>query len=513
MLTVGALMRRAREFHRDRPAVVAGGRSLTFAEAWGRGVRMANGLLGLGMAPGERVAILTDNTLEAQDLLAGAAAANLVRVPLYARASRQTHTHMIGHTRCRVLLVAEKYLPDVKGLDDELPHLDHIVVCDEGYEPWLTSQSDREPAVGGRPDDLHIIRHTGGTTGLAKGVPYTHRQWITSGRDWTYPLPPIAAGDRCMHVSPVSHGSGYLYLPVWLHGACNVLMSTAEPGAVLDEMQARDVNYMFAVPTLVASLARHPSATGRRFPGLKTILVGGAPISESTALAAHRVFGPVLYQIYGQAEVQPATTMSPQEWFGQVEGSHPLRSAGRTAPFAGLEIRDADNQPVPVGGEGEIAIRCDGQMDGYWDDPAGTEQRIRDGWVLTGDIGQLDENGYLYILDRKDDVIISGGVNIWPAELENVIAAHPEVLEVAVFGVPSERWGETPAAVCTVEPDSAVTERDIIDLCVRELGSYRKPTVVTLQTDPLPKSPVGKLQRRVLSEGYWRDEQRRVSGS
>lgn len=513
MLTVGALMRRASNFHGDRPAILAEGRSLTFEESWRRGVHMANALLNLGLEPGDRVGVLTDNTLEAQDVMAGAAAANLVRVPLYARASRQTHSHMLDHTQCRAMVVAEKYLPDVKGLDDDLQHLQHIIVRDDKYETWLADQSDDDPYVAGNVDDLHIIRHTGGTTGLAKGVPYSHRQWVTSGRDWTYPMPPIAAGDTCMHVSPISHGSGYLYLPMWLHGACNILMSTAEPSAVLDAMETDQVNYMFAVPTLLANLVQHSSAKKRRFPHLKTILVGGAPISDSTALLGHEVFGPVLYQVYGQAEVQPATTMSPQEWFGQVPGSQPLRSAGRIAPFAGLEIRDADNQPVPVGEEGEIAVRCDGQMDGYWQDPESTGQRIRDGWVLTGDVGRLDRNGYLYILDRKDDVIISGGVNIWPAELENVIAAHPAVLEVAVFGVPSQRWGESPAAVCTVAPGSTVTEQDIIDLCTRELGSYRKPVVVSLQTEPLPKSPVGKLQRRTLSEQYWQGEKRRVAGS
>jgi acyl-CoA synthetase (AMP-forming)/AMP-acid ligase II len=513
MLTVGDLMRRASVSYADRIAVISGTRQVSFAEAWERGLRVANALIGLGLSSGDRVAVLEDNTLEAQDTFAGAAAANLVRVPLYARAARPTHAHMIGHTQCRVLIVTAKYLADVRGLDAELPDLERIIVRDEGYEEWLAAQSCVDPLIGGHPDDQHVIRHTGGTTGLPKGVAYTHRKWLASGRDWTYPFPPIKAGDSCMHVSPISHGSGYLYLPMWLHGARNILMASADPQAVLDTVESHQINYFFAVPTVLAALARHTSARDRNYASLKAVLVAGAPISEATALLAHEVFGPVLHQMYGQTEVQPATTLSPQEWFGQVGGSEPLRSAGRASPFSGLEIRGTDGEVLPVGEEGEIAVSSDGQMDGYWQDPDSSSKRIQDGWILTGDIGRLDDNGYLYILDRRDDVIISGGLNIWPAELENVIASHPDVVEVAVFGIPDEKWGETPMAVCVMKEGSKIAEPEIIQMCVSELGSFRKPARVVVQTQPLPKSPVGKLQRTLLRQSYWAGQARRVSGS
>jgi acyl-CoA synthetase (AMP-forming)/AMP-acid ligase II len=231
-------------------------------------------------------------------------------------------------------------------------------------------------------------------------------------------------------------------------------------------------------------------------------------------LAARDVFGDVLYQGYGQTEALPITMMGPTEWLSTVEGSNPLRSAGRPLPFGDLEIRDPDTGvPVPAGDEGEIAIRCEGQMAGYWGDPDATARRMLDGWVLTGDIGRLDSNGYLYVLDRKDDMIISGGYNIWPAELENVLCDHPAVIEAAVFGVPSERWGESPYAVCTVEAGAAVTERELIELCADRLGSYKKPVRVELTADELPKSPVGKLARKVLREPHWAGVDRRVGGS
>ncbi len=512
-MDVRELMRRSARFYADRPAVRSADRTLTFAEAWDRGVRMANGLLSLGLAPGDRVASLEDNSLESQDIFAGAAAAGLVRVPLYARDSRAAHAHNLGHTDCRALVVEPRYLSSVEGLADELPALEHIIVRDDGYEGWLASQSDTDPDPAIDPDDWYIIRHTGGTTGQAKGVANTHRSWLAAGRDWTYALPPVQVGDTCLHVGPISHGSGYLYLPMWLQGASNFLLGTTDVEAMLDVIESVPVNYMFAVPTLLSALSQHPGARGRDYSRLKTILIAGAPIAASTALRAKDVFGPVLYQLYGQTEALPATFIGPQEWFAEVEGSTPLRSAGRPLPFADLEIRGDANQSLPAGEKGEIAIRCEGQMLSFWSDLAKTRERLVDGWVLTGDIGMLDRNGYLYVFDRKDDMIISGGYNIWPAELENVISAHPDVLEVAVFGIPHDKWGETPMAVCTVRPGAAVTEEEITKMCGADLGSYKRPSAVKFQTEPLPKSPVGKLQRKVLREPYWAGRDRHVSGS
>ncbi|WP_242676898.1 AMP-binding protein [Rhodococcus sp. ABRD24] len=503
-------MRRAALNYSDQVAVISGDRQLSYTEAWDRGLRMANGLLDLGLRPGDRVAVLEDNTLEAQDFFAGTTIAGLVRVPLYARDSREAHMHNLRHTQCRALVVSPKYYELVKGLEDAIDDLDHILLRDEKYEDWLASQTAIDPDVPLGSEDLYIIRHTGGTTGRAKGVANTHRTWLAACRDWTYALPPIAAGDSCLHVGPISHGSGYLYTPMWLQGACNILVEEVNPDAVLEIMRKLEVNYMFAVPTLLSMLASRRGVHPENFPKLKAILIAGAPITDRTAIDGCQAFGPVLHQLYGQTEALPATFMGPNDWFGTIPGSNPLRSAGRPLPFAELEIRDPQGTPLPTGEEGEIAIRCDGQMDGYWDDDELTHQKVVDGWVLTGDIGTLDQNGFLYVLDRKDDMIISGGYNIWPAELENAIASHPAVQEVAVVGVPHEKWGETPLAICVVDPEAKVDEKEIIELCVTRLGSYKKPTAVVFTSETLPKSPVGKLQRKKLREPYWPQRDRRV---
>ena len=512
-MDVRTQMRRSAQMFANREAVVWGDRRLTFAEAWERGIRMANALIALGIQPGDRVGVLEDNSIEAADMFLGAAICNAVRVPLYPRNGREAHLHMLGHTNCRVVVVAEQYAHEVEGFVDDLPDLEHIIVRNSAYEEWLSGYTANDPDPEIDPEDNYIIRHTGGTTGLSKGVAYTHRGWLAAGRDWFYSYPPVAPGDTCLHLGPISHGSGYLFVPIWLSGGCNVMLDRFVPEETLDVMERERIAYMFMVPTMVNAVLQQPSVGTRDWSNLKCLLISAAPIADDTALKAREVFGEVLYQGYGQTEVLPVAMMGPRQWFAEVEGSTPLRSCGMPLPFAQLEIRDEDNNPVPVGQSGQIAAKADGQMSGFWNNPEATAERLIDGWVLTGDVGRLDENGYLYMLDRSDDMIISGGYNIWPAELENVISDHPDVIEVAVFGIPDPRWGETPMAVCVVADGATVNEQEIVDLCADRLGSYKKPKRVEITTEPLPKSPVGKVRRKDLREPYWEGRERRVGGS
>lgn len=512
-MDVRTLMRRAAAFHANREAVVWRDRRVSFAEAWTRGIRVANALRALGLKPGDRVGSLEDNTLEAADFFLGAAIANLVRVPLYPRNGREAHLHMLGHTNCRALIVAERYAAEVADFKERLPDLAHILVRDGGYEAWLAEQSDVEPDVAIDPDDYFVIRHTGGTTGHGKGVAYTHRAWLAAGRDWFFVYPTVEPGDKCLHVAPISHGSGYLFVPMWLSGGTNVLLDQFEPRGAIEVMAGEGIAYLFLVPTMLNAINHDPTVEGRDWSKLKCILVSAAPIADDTALRARKIFGDVLFQGYGQTEVLPIAIMGPRQWFAEVEGSTPLRACGMPLPFAELEIWDEDNNPVPLGEVGEIVAKTDGQMQGFWNDPKGTAERIVNGWVKTGDIGMLDKNGYLYMLDRADDMIISGGYNIYPAELENVISDHPGVIEAAVFGVPDEKWGETPMAIVVTDGKTKVSEEEIVARCADVLGSYKKPHVVKITQEPLPKSPVGKVKRKDLREPFWAGRSRRVGGN
>ncbi|MDP6875001.1 MAG: AMP-binding protein [Alphaproteobacteria bacterium] len=512
-MDIRGLMRRAVSFNSDREAVAHGDRRLTFAQSWQRGLRLANALLEMGLKPGDRVGSLEDNGIPAVDFFVAAAAANLVRVPLYPRNSAETHAHMLGHTGCRAVIASTEYVAELDGLLEQLPDLERIIVRDDGYEDWLAGFPDDDPDVPVDADDYFIVRHTGGTTGLPKGVAYTHRAWLAAGRDWTFLFPPIEPGDKCLHVAPISHGSGYLFVPMWLSGACNVLLDHFDAAAAMDCIEAEPIQYLFVVPAMLNLMNRDPRARERDFSKLKCMQVGAAPIADDTALTAREIFGDTLWQGYGQTEAVPVTMMGPRQWFAEIEGSEPLRSCGLVLPFADVEIWDEDNNPLPQGAEGEIALRCDGQMAGFWEDPEATAERMADGWVLTGDIGMIDRNGYLYLLDRAGDMIVSGGYNIYPAELENVLCDHPDIVEAAVFAVPDERWGESPLAVCTISADSAATEEELVQFCAERLGSYKRPKKVVLTTEPLPKSAVGKIQRKVLREPYWQGHDRRISGN
>jgi acyl-CoA synthetase (AMP-forming)/AMP-acid ligase II len=363
------------------------------------------------------------------------------------------------------------------------------------------------------PDDYFIIRHTGGTTGLSKGVAYTHKAWLAAGRDWFYTFPPVEPGDKCLHLGPISHGSGYQYLPMWLSGGCNIMLDHFDTQHTLDVIEQEGINFLFMVPTMVNAVVHDNGARGRDFSSLKCLLVAAAPIQDATALAAREVFGDVLYQGYGQTEVLPVSMMNSAQWFAQVEGSNPLRACGLALPFSEVEIWDEENHPVATNEVGEIVARSDGMMSEFWNNPEASAERIVNGWIKTGDLGKLDANGYLYVVDRADDMIISGGFNIWPAEIENVLASHPDVVEVAAFGIPHQRWGETPHALCVVVEGSSVTEQELIDRVSADLGSYKKPGGVTIRTEALPKSPVGKIKRKDLREPFWAGVDRRVSGS
>jgi acyl-CoA synthetase (AMP-forming)/AMP-acid ligase II len=512
-MDVRTIMRRSVDLWPDREAVIYRDRRVTFSEMWDRGVRLANVLAERGIRPGDRVAVLEDNTLEAADFYLACTIGNFVRVPLYARNALESHIHMVGHTGCRALVAAENYADDAKHTADALDVVSYLLIRDAGYESLLAAASDIDPRPVVSEDDFYLIRHTAGTTGRSKGVAFTQRRWIAVARDWLYNWPPIKLGDAFLHQAPISHGSGYFFTPTWMNGGRNVMMEKLVPETVLELIEKERVTHLLGIPTILGSIVNHPDVKNRDLSSIKAVLVSGAPISDKTARDAYELFGDALYAGFGQTEINPVTFMGADEW---LDPSAPgrLRSAGRVQPFADLKIVDTvTHEELPVGEAGEIAARADGQMEGFWDDAEGTAARMLDGWVLTGDVGQLDEHGYLYILDRAGDMIISGGFNIYPAELENVIAGHPAVLEVAVFAVPDEKWGESPAAVVVVSDVAAVTEDDIIQLCSDRLGSYKKPSTVVVTADPLPKSIVGKILKKQLREPFWAGLDRRVAGS
>ena len=268
---------------------------------------------------------------------------------------------------------------------------------------------------------------------------------------------------------------------------------------------------------MLQALATHPDAASRDLSSLRCILYAGAPISVETARVAQAVFGNVLFQSYGQSECLPGTTLTPEDHaLGASMDASLLRSAGRPCLNATIRVIADDGHDVPPGEVGEILIKTEGRMRGIYGDPAASAERItEDGFVHTNDLGYFDNRGYLFVVDRKDDMIISGGFNIWPAEIENVLTQHPAVAEALVVGVPHPKWGETPHAIVVVRAGSEVAPDELIQLCRNNLGSMKKPTEIVLRSDPLPRTELGKLQRRALRDQYWPSgtRERQISGA
>jgi len=502
-MDVRSILRRAANYYAHQPAVLVSGKEYTFEECWRRGLRCHNGLRSIGLLPGDRVGVLDDNTILGVDIYLACAIGNFVRVPLYWRNSVDRHLQMIRKSGCRIVLASGDAPSELARARAENPFLREIVVADGGYESWLADQSEEEGSNQISGDDLCVIKFTGGTTGESKGIPNTHRQWIAIGRDTLSFKPRICTGDTMLHVAPLSHASAYYFLPAWAQGARQIFGSGLESAEIVALMDREKVNHAFMPPTLLNMLANTGNASNCDWGALRTLAIGSAPIGINTLLKAEEVFGRrVLYQTYGTNEAVPIAGMGPDAWFAELNGSEPMKAVGRPLPCADMEIWDEEGNVLPVGEVGEIVAKCDGQMNGYWMDPVETSRKVVNGWIKTGDLGRIDRNGYLYLTDRVGEMVISGGHNIYPGELEKIISGHPDVLEVCVFGVPDKKWGETPIAVCQVKRGSKVTDRDIKSLVTKEIGSYMKPSKVQIILDPLPKSAVGKISRKLMREAY-----------
>ena len=410
---------------------------------------------------------------------------------------------MIQNAQSRFVVVDEQAGSAVASAIVEAVGERNVMVRGAGYERWLEDQGDVDPAVRIGENWLSIIRHSGGTTGRPKEITSTQLQWACIGRDEIAFKPLISPGDSMLHVAPMSHASGYYFLPAWAAGARQVLSPSTAPDHIVELLRAQEIQYLFSPPTLVDSITAVAASLDMPRLPLKCLAIGSAPISRRVIRAARDCFGDdVLYQTYGTSEAVPISGMGPGEWFMEYDDADPLLSAGRPLPLVDLELRDEGGKAVPVGEIGEVTLRCDGMADGYYNAPEQTRERFVDGWFRTGDLGRLDKRGYLHLVDRVGEMIISGGHNIYPADLERVVGQVEGILEAAAFGVPHEKWGETPIVVCRVGPGAPISSDSVREHVARELGSYMKPADVVIRSETLPRTAVGKISRRAAREAY-----------
>jgi acyl-CoA synthetase (AMP-forming)/AMP-acid ligase II len=366
-----------------------------------------------------------------------------------------------------------------------------------------------------RGDDLHVIRFSAGTTGFPKGIVHTVAAWLAIGNEYRWCTPQIDERDSYLAAGPLTHAAVLFLWPMLQMGGSIVVMPAFDPGRALELIESQRITFTLMVPTMIQALLGHPDARRRDLSSLRCLNYGAAPISVATVSEACDVLGEVLYQLYGQSEAVPITMLLAHQHrpHGTPEERRWLRSVGRATPNTTITIVDDDGSPLPQGETGEVAVLSPGGMKELWRDPEGTRaRRLDDGSVLTRDIGALDEDGFLYLLDRKEDMIISGGFNIWPSELEHALASHPAVREVCVVGVPHPRWGETPKAVVVVHAGASVTETELIALCRERVGPVKKVTSVDFVAE-LPRSGIGKILRRTVREPFWSAADSRIAGA
>jgi acyl-CoA synthetase (AMP-forming)/AMP-acid ligase II len=496
------LERNARSFG-DRPAV-SHGRAVyaTYAQLAARvstlGAHLARES---GDRPGERVAVIMTNRPQYLEALFAIWHAGLVAVPINAKLHREEFRYILGHAGAHLAIVSPDLAETAAPLADDLPDLARVVVV--GDAEWRRWQNgDGMALVERRLDDPAWLFYTSGTTGRPKGATLTNRNLIAACLGYLSDVDPIAPTDAKLHAAPLSHGSGVYGLPHVAKGANNVIPESGhfDPAEIGELIQAWPGTSFFAAPTMVTRLIADPRFAAADHRNLKAIIYGGGPMYVEDVLRAYDLLGPRLIQIYGQGESPMTITALARAY--HADRTHPrwrerLGSAG--LPFAGVEVRvvDAEDRSLPVGEPGEVVVRGDPVMAGYWRDDKATAEALRGGWLHTGDIGAFDADGFLTLRDRSKDMIISGGSNIYPREIEEVLLRHPAVAEVSVVGRPHADWGEEVVAFVVPRGGARIAEAELDRLCLESIARFKRPRAY-LFLDALPKNNYGKVLKTEL---------------
>ena len=512
-------LRRALQVNPQGIAILEGERKSSWTDVGERVSRFAGALRQLGVAKGDRVAVLMLNSGRYLELYLAVGWAGAVIVPLNIRWNLVENRDALQDCGARLLIVDNAFMGAGRALAAPIPALT-LVHADEGeppadvagYKSLLAAASPIPDAMAGR-DDLAGIFYTGGTTGRSKGVMLSHGNLMADALQF------LAEGlfsrdDVYLHAAPMFHlANGAAMYQMLLNAGTNAIIKAFSPEAVAQAIERYRVTYTLLVPTMIQMFVDHPGIGGRDLSSLRQIVYGASPISEALLdRAMANLPGVRFVQAYGMTELSPAATvLMPEEHVGagRAKGRH--RSGGRALLGVEVKIVDTEDRPVGPGTVGEIVVRGDVVMMGYWNRPEETAKAVIDGWMHTGDGGYMDEDGFVYIVDRIKDMIITGGENVYSTEVENVVAQYPGVLQCALIGIPDPRWGEAVHAVVVVKAGTTVDAADLIAFCKERIAGYKCPHSVDVRTDPLPMSGAGKILKRELRRPFWEGRDRHVA--
>jgi acyl-CoA synthetase (AMP-forming)/AMP-acid ligase II len=517
VIPIPYVIARAAARYGDAVAVSDGRSRLSFRDVDARSNRVAHGLLALSPERSGRVAVLTPNRLESVELDFAVTKAGKVRVPVNTRLSTDERAFILESTQAETVLFDTGEAPFVAEVRDRVP-VRHWVAMGEGdagggvirYDDLLAGGSAAAPGIEPAADDPSFILYTSGTTGRPKGATATQAsRWAATISMLTDEIE-AEPGDAMVHVGSMAHGSGSKVLAYFVRGARNIPLARWDADAFLDLVARERATATFVVPTMISMLLEAGRSNRADLSSLKTVSYGGAPIAPAVLRQALDRFGPVFVQVYGSCEApHPVLVLGRSDHVAAADDDERLSSAGREVLGCRVAVADADGHPVPDGDRGEMWIRGANVMRGYWRDEAATAESFVDGWYRTGDVATRDGDGFFTIVDRERDMIISGGLNVYPAEVEAALHRHPAVLECAVFGVPDDRWGEAVTAAVVLRPGRQATEAELIEHCRALLAGYKKPRSVAFH-DELPKGATGKILKRSLRDPYWMGRSRAV---
>ena len=491
------------------------GRETSFRALDTRASQIANGLIELGVQPGERVAFLGKNMDLYYEILFGVVKARGAMTGVNNRLAPPEIAYIVNDSKARVLFVTADFFDAVDAIRDECPELETVIAIEGDHEGWPSyldwrdDQSTDDPMLDNLANDDVIQLYTSGTTGFPKGVQLSSANYIAfMDQAFTLPWAKYEKTDRVMNAMPLFHVAGVnVGLLAAAQGALTVILRDVDPTLILRLVEEKKITHSFWVPAVILMLSQQPNFREVDFSSLSHVSYGASPIAEDLLKEAVEVMGCGFTQLYGLTETIGGGTNLPNEAHDPSWGK--LRSCGVPWPGALVRTVDGEGHPTAPGEVGEIVIKAPFVMKGYWNRPEATEEAVRDGWFHTGDAGYFDEEGFLYIHDRVKDMIVSGGENVYPAEVENAIFSHPDVADVAVIGIPSERWGEEVKAFVVKKPGTDPAPEDIIAFSRERIAAYKAPKSVDF-IDELPRNPSGKILRKDLREPYWKDVERRV---
>ncbi|MCX6462843.1 MAG: long-chain-fatty-acid--CoA ligase [Pseudonocardiales bacterium] len=498
----------------DAPAITYGGTTRTWSEFARRVRQNVAAQRAAGLVPGDRVAVLDLNHPSCVETTLACAQAGTANAVVNFRLAPPEIVYVINDSKARVLFVGPEFAGAVAQMRDKLPTVEKVIAVggeNDEYEAWLAAHEPDTAVHPAAPEDCFVQLYTSGTTGFPKGAMLTHRGMLAHSTNVMADFD-VDGDSRVQVAMPLFHvgGTSYSLLAITA-GAHILMMRLPDPAAALEMLETERITHTFYVPALMAAMLQVPGMAERDYSALRALSYGASPMPLPVMRGCLKVFPGIMHQVYGMTEQCGVVSSLGPEDHADPAREHLLVSAGTPIHGVEIEIRDpATGDPVPTGEAGEIWVRSEQVMGGYWGKPEATEAAITaDGWLRSGDGGHVDAEGYVYVTDRIKDMIISGGENIYPAEIERVLAEHPSVGDVAVIGVPDERWGEVPKAVVVAAPGATVDEAALLAYCREHLASFKCPKSVDV-VDELPRNPTGKILKKDLRKPYWEGKERQV---